>query len=98
MIIKWTPTARKTYFSVLDYLFKNWTEKELKSFINKVEHVLKSIEKNPYLFESSLKMKNIRKCTITPQNKLYYRDKPRIKEIHLIMFWDNRRDPIKLKY
>ena len=70
MDIKWTPTARKTYFSVLDYLYENWTEKELQSFIEKVEHTLKSIKENPYLFESSVKMKSIRKCTITPQNKL----------------------------
>ncbi|RLD61352.1 MAG: hypothetical protein DRJ05_02820 [Bacteroidetes bacterium] len=98
MKLKWTPTARKTYFSVLDYLYENWTEKEMRSFVDKVEHVLISIKENPFLFESSVKMKNIRKCTITPQNKLFYRVKPRKKEIHLIMFWDNRRNPIKLKY
>jgi len=61
-------------------------------------NILKLIKENPYLFESSVKIKNVRKCTITPQNKLFYRLKPTKKEIHLIMFWDNRRDPAKLKY
>ncbi|MCD4789235.1 MAG: type II toxin-antitoxin system RelE/ParE family toxin [Bacteroidales bacterium] len=98
MQIRWTPTARKTYFSVLDYLYEYWTVKEMHSFIEKVEHVLELIKENPNLFEVSRKKKNVRKCTITPHNKLIYRVKPRKKEIDLIMFWDNRRNTTKLKY
>lgn len=40
MKISWTPTARITYFKVLDHLAENWTKKEVDNFINQVETLL----------------------------------------------------------
>ncbi len=40
MKISWTPTARRTYFKVLDYLAENWTKREVAHFISEVENVL----------------------------------------------------------
>ena len=98
MKISWTPTARKTYFKVLDYLEEAWTKKEIKNFVDKVEDVLKLIVDDPHMFEASRKCKNVRKGFITKHNSLYYRIKPRKKELELITFWDNRQDPKKLAY
>jgi hypothetical protein len=98
MKVSWTPTARKTYFKVLDYLQESWTKRELENFINKVGHVIIQIEENPAMFETSRKKKNIRKGFVTQHNSLYYRIKPKKKEIELLLFWDNRRDPKKLLY
>lgn len=47
MKISWTPTARKTYFNVLEYLDETWTNKEVKSFAGKVEKLLSLIVKDP---------------------------------------------------
>jgi plasmid stabilization system protein ParE len=98
MKISWTPTARLTYFKVLDYLSSAWTIKEIETFIDKTEHTIAQITDNPYMFKASRRMKNVRKGFITEHNSLYYRVKPRKKEIELITFWDNRQDPLKLKY
>jgi len=96
MKISWTPTARKTYFHVLDYLEKTWTDREIQNFINEVENLLDMIAKNPKMFEKSGKKKNIRKGFITKHNTLYYRVMPKKKELQLLLFWDNRQDLKKL--
>lgn len=98
MKISWTPKARRTYFEVLEHLEKAWTEREIQNFINEVDHLLEQIKKNPEMFEESRKKKNVRKGFVTKQNTLYYRVRPRKKELQLIVFWDNRQDPGKLPY
>jgi len=98
MKISWTPTARRTYFKVLDYLTENWTRREVVNFINEVENLLNQITNNPEMFQASRKKKNVRKALITKHNTLYYRVKPRKKELELITFWDNRQNPNKLTY
>lgn len=98
MKIHWTPTERRTYFKVLDYLQEEWTKHEMKSFIDEIETVLKLIVENPQLFEASRKSKHVRKGFITKHNTLYYRVKPRKKELELITFWETRQDPKKLAY
>jgi plasmid stabilization system protein ParE len=98
MKIRWTPTAKITYFKVLDYLAKNWTIKEIKNFTNEVESVLNQIAENPYMFEASRNSKNIRKGFITKHNILYYRIKPRKKEIELLTFWFTAQSPERLSY
>ena len=98
MDIFWTPKASHTYFKVLDHLKKAWTENEIQNFINEVNNLLDQIKQNPEMFEESRKKKNIRKGFITKYNTLYYRVKPRKKELQLLLFWDNRQDPGKLAY
>jgi plasmid stabilization system protein ParE len=98
MKISWTPTARITYFKVLDHLAENWTIREIKNFADEVEAVLSQIVVNPYIFEASRKSKNVRKGFITKHNALYYRVRPRKKEIELITFWFNAQSPAKLFY
>lgn len=96
MKICWTPTARITYFEILDYLAEKWTILEIKNFADEVEKILSQIAENPYMFEATGKGKNIRKGFVTKHNTLYYRVKPRKKEIELITFWLNTKAPYKL--
>jgi plasmid stabilization system protein ParE len=98
MKIMWTPTARLTYFKVIDYLEEAWTKREIQNFANDVERVLKQISEDPYMFKTSRKQKNVRKGFITRHNTIYYRIRPRKKEIELITFWDNRQNPQKISF
>jgi plasmid stabilization system protein ParE len=98
MKIYWTPTSRLTYFKVLEYLSENWAVKEIETFIYKTEHTIAQIAENPYMYKASSRRNNVRKGFITEHNCLYYRVKPIKKEIDLLTFWDNRRDPMKIMY
>jgi plasmid stabilization system protein ParE len=98
MKIKWTPKARNTYFSILDYLDKEWSEKEVIKFIIQVNSILMQISETPKMFKASKSKLNIRRAIITKHNSLYYRVKKREDEIELLAFWDNRQDPTKSQY
>ncbi len=98
MKVRWTPTARATYFGVLAYLKEAWTKREIQNFVDEVEKVINQIIADPYMFEASRKKKNVRKGFVTKHSTLYYRVKPIKKEIELITFWDNRQDDKRKPY
>ncbi len=98
MTLIWTKRALKTYFKVSDYLQEKWGNTVVNNFANNVESLITQITKDPHLFEESKKYKNVRKGFVTEHNTLFYRLKPRKKEIELLLFWDNRQDDKKRPY
>jgi len=97
MKIIWTFTAKKSFTKILDYLFENWTNKEIQKFSEETRHILDQIVQNPYMFEASNNKSKVRKGFINELITLFYRIHPRKKEIQLLRFWDNRQNPKKLK-
>jgi plasmid stabilization system protein ParE len=98
MTIIWTFRALKTYFRVADYLQAEWGNTVVQNFANEVERVIRELKGNPYMFEVSEKYKNVRKGFITEYNSMFYRIKPRKKEIEILIFWDNRQDNKRKPY
>jgi plasmid stabilization system protein ParE len=98
MKINWTPRAKTDFNKVLEYLHENWGIKEIENFINQTDDVLEGIANNPQMFIESPKKKNVHKGFVTKHNSLFYKVKPRKKEILLLTFWDNRKDPNKNNY
>ncbi len=93
-MIIWSPKARITYFQILDYLEQNWSPKEILNFTSRTEKVLELISTHPKLFHYS-RSKDIFKCVLNRQISLFYRI--RGENIELLLFWDARQDPKKLK-
>ena len=91
----WTKRAQSNYFSILDYLSENWTQKEINQFINRVELVLKAIRRNPYLFSASTVHKKVRRAFIDKNNSLFYSLNTNERSIVLLTLYDNRQDPKK---
>jgi len=92
--IIWSPKAKITHYKILEYLEQNWTIKELTTFIARTEEVIGHIQQNPFLFPYS-KESDAYKCIFIPQVSLFYRIKE--QNIELLIFWDNRQNPAKLK-
>jgi len=92
--VTWSPTARLTYYQILEYLLENWTLNELEAFIDRTEEVLNHICINPTLYPYS-RDGDAHKCVVVKQISLFYRVK--INTIELLVFWDNRQDPAKLR-
>lgn len=90
----WSPVARGTYYQILEYLEQSWTTKEIENFIDRVEYVIQHIRENPLQYPVS-KEKNIHRCVAAKQISLFFRVKE--GDIELLVFWDNRQDPAKLK-
>ena len=90
--IIWTPRAEKTFEKIINYLEKNWNEKEIEKFIELTNNIIQTISHQPEIFRHSKKI-HIHEALITKHNILIYR----IKEhsIDLIAFWDTRQNPKK---
>lgn len=93
--VLWTQRARTSYYTVLDYLYENWTHKEMEQFTNRINLVLKAIGKNPRLFPSSKINKKARKAFIDKNNSLFYSVNSYKKQIVVLNFYDNRQNPKK---
>ena len=95
--IKWTLRAKESYDSNIAYLETEWTEREIKKFVNAVEEKLQLIAIFPELSVRTNKRKHIHKAIINKQIVLFYRPYKTLKRIELLLFWDSRRNPAKLK-
>jgi plasmid stabilization system protein ParE len=92
--IIWSPKARITYYQIMEYLLEKWTFKELDTFISRTEEVIAHIYNNPLLYPYS-KESDTHKCVLVKQISLFYRVKT--NTVELLIFWDNRQDPAKIR-
>ena len=97
MDIIWSAKARITFFKVLDYLEKNWSQREIIQFYNRTEIVLRTIKLNPEIFPISQKYKQTRKALIDKNNSFFYKVDSENNKIYLLTFFDNRQNPKHLK-
>jgi len=92
----WAPLAVTDFESVLDYLNENWNEQIVFKFINEIEILISSIAKEPKQFPLVNKKLKVRKCVVTKQNTLFYRENK--ASIDLLRIFDTRQNPNKLKF
>ena len=69
--VVWSETAIQTYLRIVDYLFIEWTQKEINEFEKDVESLLAKISENHLLCKSS-KIPPYRKCVVNKQISLVY--------------------------
>ena len=93
--IIWSPLAVTDFENVLDYLNENWNEQVVVKFINEIEILTSNIAKQPKQFPFVNKKLKVRRCVITKQNTLFYRETK--DSIELLRIFDTRQNPIKLK-
>ncbi len=96
--VLWTNRAIKTADDVVKYLREEWTKKEVDNFLDKVDDIITTIEINPKLFRASIKRPNIHLAIIKRKTLLVYQIRPNKKQIALLLFWNPKQNPKKLKY
>ncbi len=92
--IVWSALAVKTYVDNIEYLEKEWSEKEVVNFIAAVKRKLLSLSLQPRLGVTTNKRANIRKTIVNKRILLIYRHKPQKKEIELIRFFNTYQYPV----
>jgi len=96
--IIWSPEAIDTYISIIEYLEKEWTEREVRNFMLRVHEKLGILSQQPLIGRLSSKKRNNYRTLINKHTTLVYHYKPIKKEIELVSFWNNAQDPRKLKF
>lgn len=93
--IIWSEEAFKNLEQIIKYLGENFSEKEIKIFIKKLEKRLTVITEYPLIFPSTNKIKNLHKSVLKKQIVLYYQfDKVSVR---ILSLFDSRQHTDKLK-
>ena len=56
----WTDCARLSFNSIVEYLVKEWSEKEVKKFIESTNKMLSVLKRHPEICRPSIKRKYVR--------------------------------------
>jgi plasmid stabilization system protein ParE len=86
--------AVESFDNIVNYINDNWSEKSAKEFVQQTNRLIDQISENPDMC-TQIEGTDVKKAVITSQTSLYYRVMDQL--IRLITFWDNRRNPKKLK-
>jgi plasmid stabilization system protein ParE len=88
MNVIWTSKASSKFEEVLEYLLKNWTNKDAQRLIQQTNSTIKKIQKNPSIFKLSAIYNYLRKAKVTKHNSIIYQIDE--TEIIIIDYLDNR--------
>ena len=91
--IKWTPQAEKGLESVLVYLEKFWSIKEILQLEENIEQVTNLIILYPELFPKSEMHPLLHKAIIDKNNYLVYRINTRLERIEIINYKGTKQKP-----
>jgi plasmid stabilization system protein ParE len=95
LTIEWRPQAQRNLDAIYDYLEQNHTEREINRFSETLEQVLSYIVVFPFMYRQSKLDKTVRLCVLTKQVSLIYKVKE--DRIVILLLFDNRQDPNRLK-
>jgi plasmid stabilization system protein ParE len=92
--IIWSLAAKEDFALILEYIEASFGTNSALKMLDKTEATLEKIENFPNSFPVSELRPDINKAVISKQTSLIYRITD--TEIHLLHFWDNRQDPIRI--
>lgn len=90
----WTDEALKNLDSIIFYLSSNWTEKEVKRFLKKLDHAVLLIAQRPKLFPHSVYKQEARRFVLTRQVSIIYTVTD--SNINILALFDTRQDPERI--
>lgn len=92
--VHWNKIARLDYYDNIDYLLRDWSEKEAQDFIDAVDETEFFLKQGNVEFQNT-DMPEIKRCVICKQITLFYRiiDK---RNIEFLRFWNNHQHDNKL--
>jgi plasmid stabilization system protein ParE len=90
----WTKSVKNGYARIVEYLEKEFTDREVRNFVRETNHFFDLLKENPYLLEPTQNKRNMFRGPINRLTFLVYSYKPHKKEIVLIHIRGTRRKPL----
>ena len=94
--VVWSPQSEFDFSHILEYLEFKWNRAVVNQFLDVTSKTIDWIVSNPRQFQFANKKRGIRKCVITKQNTIYFREKR--NSIEVVRIFDTRQNPTKLKW
>ena len=96
--ILWSDSAKVSFNKIVDYLRKEWTDREVEKFVQRTVEWLATLKRYPEMCRPSTKRKNVRIGILDKHTQIIYHYKPKKKEIELLLFWSMKQNPVQFKY
>ena len=92
--IIWSKRAENGYDRIVNYLIDNWSEKEVKVYIQETSKFLELLSENPKILQKSNGKKNLYRGPMNRLTMVTYRLYPRKKVIELVNIRSTRQKTI----
>jgi plasmid stabilization system protein ParE len=93
--IHWSKLAEITFSEEVDFIFEKWNQKEVDKFGLLVQNCLQSISENPKIGKNESE-NQVYSFVISKQTTIYFKISEIELRIDLILFWNNKKNPILL--
>ena len=93
--IIWTKRAENGYDNIINYLEKEWSEREIRNFIAETRQFLELLKTNPRMLEPSQIRKNVFRGPMNPLTIVTYRINHRKQQIELLNIRSSRQKPLE---
>ena len=93
--IHWSKLAEITFSEEMDFIFEKWNQKEVDKFGLLVQNCLQSISENPKIGKNESE-NQVYSFVISKQTTIYFNISEIELRIDLILFWNNKKNPILL--
>ena len=94
-LIHWSKLAEITFSEEMDFIFEKWNQKEVDKFGLLVQNCLQSISENPKIGKNESE-NQVYSFVISKQTTIYFKISEIELRIDLILFWNNKKNPILL--
>lgn len=91
----WSDNALWDLQNIINYLSKNWTQREIQHFSRRLDKRLDLISSNPELFPKTTKRKNVRRSVLTKHTVIYYEAGEKV--VTIVTLFDPRQNPKSLR-
>lgn len=93
--IYWTDEAINNLESLLDYLKKKWTQREINRFKIKLGRLIRLIEVNPEIFPVSKYNNRLRRAVLSKQITIFYELSG--QNVYLVYLFNNQQNTKRIK-
>lgn len=93
--IHWSKLEEITFSEEMDFIFEKWNQKEVHKFGLLVQNCLQSISENPKIGKNESE-NQVYSFVISKQTTIYFKIPEIELRIDLILFWNNKKNPILL--
>jgi len=91
--VLWTDHALKELEETVEYLELNFSDVEIARLAKLIESTISNITQNPSMYPESSQAGGIRRAVVLRFNTLYYRLNFDNRQIEIVSFFSNRKDP-----
>lgn len=93
----WTESAKFTFAEILSFLEFQWGQKQIDDFYFLTEKIIDRIQENTFQFPVFSKPHKVYRALIHQNVSLFFRLNHQKDEIYLLLFFDNRKRPVKFE-